>query len=196
MLRFSFYFPVHERYEGRFFHPLMPISGTEHAAPSVMAGMIGMTIEFAHASGAYVVESNQGRTVMFPGEDSTIAGFRASAAAAAYSRVLAADMYGEHRPFGYVYGGSGGAFKTISCFENRIDVWDGAVPFVHGSPVSMPNLFTVQAHAIRILRDRFTDIVDTLEPGGSGDMFSGLNNEEREALAEVDTDGVSAAGVV
>ena len=39
----------------------------------------------------------------------------------------------------------GGAFKTISCFENRIDVWDGAVPFVHGSPVSMPNLFTVQA---------------------------------------------------
>ncbi len=183
--RFSFYFPVHERYEGRFFHPLMPISGTEHAAPSVMAGMIGMTIEFAHASGAYVVESNQGRTVMFPGEDSTIAGFRASAAAAAYSRVLAADMYGEHRPFGYVYGGSGGAFKTISCFENRIDVWDGAVPFVHGSPVSMPNLFTVQAHAIRILRDRFTDIVDALEPGGSGDMFSGLNNEEREALAEV-----------
>ena len=66
-------------------------------------------------------------------------------------------MYGEHRPFGYVYGGSGGAFKTISCFENRIDVWDGAVPFVHGSPVSMPNLFTVQAHAIRILRDKFPD---------------------------------------
>ena len=61
-------------------------------------------------------------------------------------------MYGGHRPYGYVYGGSGGAFKTMSCFENRIDVWDGAVPFVHGSPISMQNLFTVQAHAIRILR--------------------------------------------
>ena len=183
--RFSFYFPPPERYEGRFFHPLMPISGTEHAAPSVMAGMIGRTIEFAHASGAYLVESNQGRTVMFPGEDSTIAGFRASAASATYSRVLAAEMYGEHRPYGYVYGGSGGAFKTMSCFENRIDVWDGAVPFVHGSPVSMPYLFTVQAHAIRILRDKFPAIVDALEPGGSGDVFNGLNTEEREAFAEV-----------
>ncbi len=183
--RFSLYFPPAQRYEGRFFHPLMPISGTEHAAPAVMAGMIGRTIEFAMSSGGYLVESNQGRTVMFPGEDSTIAGFRASAATARYSRVLAAEMYGEHRPYGYVYGGSGGAYKTISCFENCIDVWDGAVPFVHGSPVSMPNMFTVQAHAIRILRHKFSAIVDALEPGGSGDMFEGLNNEEREALAEV-----------
>jgi hypothetical protein len=183
--RFSLYLPPAERYEGRFFHPLMPVSGTEHAAPSVMAGMIGRTIEFAFSSGAYLVESNQGRTVMFPGDDSTIAGYRASAATAGYARLLAAEMYGQHRPYGYVYGGSGGAYKTISCFENRIDVWDGAVPFVHGSPVSLPNLFTVQAHAIRILRDKFAGIVDALDPGGSGDMFSGLNNEERDALAEV-----------
>jgi len=184
-LRFSLYFPPAERYEGRFFHPLMPISGTEHAAPSLLAGMIGRTIEFAHGSGGYLVESNQGRTVMFPGDDSTIAGFRASAATARYSRVLAAEMYGDHRPYGYVYGGSGGAYKTISCFENCPDVWDGAVPFVHGSPISMPNLFTVQAHAIRILRHKFPGIVDALEPGGSGDMFAGLTNEERDALAEV-----------
>ena len=183
--RFSFYLPPTERYQGRFFQPLMPISGTEHAAPSILAGMIGRTIEFAHASGAYLVESNQGRTVMFPGEDSTIAGYRASAATASYSRVLAAEMYGEHRPFGYVYGGSGGAFKAMSCFENRVDMWDGAVPFVHGSPISMPNLFTVQAHAIRILRDKFPAIVDALDPGGSGDIFDGLNTEERQALAEV-----------
>jgi hypothetical protein len=183
--RFSVYFPPAERYDGRFFHPLMPISGTEHAAPALMQGMIGRGIEFAIDSGAYLVESNQGRTVMFPGEDPTIAGYRASAAVATYARVLAAEMYGEHRPYGYVIGGSGGAYKTMSCFENRVDVWDGAVPFVPGSPVSLPNLFTVQAHAIRILRNKFPAIVDALEPGGSGDMFAGLDNEEREALAEV-----------
>lgn len=184
-LRFSMYFPPAEHYEGRFFQPLMPISGTEHAATALLGVMIGAGLEFSLASGAYCVESNQGRKVMFPGEDSTIAGFRASAATARYSRVLAAEMYGEHRPYGYVFGGSGGAYKTISCFENAIDVWDGAVPFVHGSPISMPNLFTVQAHAMRVLRDKFPSIVDAIEPGGSGDMYEGLNIEEREALTEV-----------
>jgi hypothetical protein len=94
-------------------------------------------------------------------------------------------MYGRHRAYGYVFGGSGGAFKTLACFENALGVWDGAVPFVPGSPVAMPNMFTVQAHAMRILKDRFDQIVDALEPGGSGDIYAGLNREEREALAEV-----------
>ncbi len=186
-LRFSFYFPPPERYEGRFFQPLMAVSGTEHAAtmPPMMGAMIGNMIPFAVDSGAYLVESNQGRTVMYPGDDPTIPGYRASAAAARYSRVLAAEMYGPHRPYGYVFGGSGGAFKTMACFENALGVWDGAVPFVAGSPVSMPNAFTVQAHALRVLKDKFPQIVDALEPGGSGDMYAGLNEEERQALAEV-----------
>src|SRR5215470_12091217 len=75
---FSMYFPPPERYQGRFFHPVMPVSGTEHAVDS----------------GAYLVESNQGRPSPFPGDDPTIAGYRASAATARYSRVLAAEMYG------------------------------------------------------------------------------------------------------
>ena len=186
-LRFSIYFPPPERYEGRFFQPLMAVSGTEHAAtlPPMMGAMIGHMIPFAFDSGAYLAESNQGRTVMYPGDDPTIPGYRASAATARYSRALAAEMYGAHRPYGYVFGGSGGAYKTIACFENALGVWDGAVPFVMGSPVSMPNVFTVQAHAMRILWDKFPQIVDALEPGGSGDMYAGLNREEREALAEV-----------
>lgn len=185
--RFSFYFPPAEQYQGRFFQPLMAVSGTENAAtkPAMLSFMIADSVPFAISSGGYLVESNQGRTVMFPGKDPTIAGFRASAAVARYSRVVAAEMYGAHRPYGYVYGGSGGAYKSISCFENCIDVWDGAVPFVQGCPLAIPNMFTVQAHAMRVLEDKFPAIVDALEPGGSGDMFSGLNTEEREALAEV-----------
>jgi hypothetical protein len=185
--RFSVYFPPAERYEGRFFQPLMAISGTENAAtrPAMQGAMVGNTVPFAIASGGYLLESNQGRSVMFPGDDVTIVGYRASAAAAKYSRVLASKMYGDHRPYGYLFGGSGGAFKTIGCVENCIGVWDGAVPFVHGSPVSLPNVFTSQAHAMRILRDKFPAIVDAIEPGGSGDMYAGLNIEEREALAEV-----------
>lgn len=183
-LRLSYYFPPAERYEGRFFHPVLAVSGTEHAfGSSMLDGMAG-SIAFAHDSGAYMVESNLGSFTPFPGEDCTVTGFRASAAAAQYSRILASEMYGEHRPYGYVFGGSGGAFKTISCIEST-DVWDGAVPFIAGSPVSLPNVFSVQAHAMRILWEKFPQIVDAVDPGGSGDMYAGLTAEQREALAEV-----------
>jgi hypothetical protein len=50
--------------------------------------------------------------------------------------------------------------------------------------MALPNVFTVQSHVIRILRDKFPAIVDALEPGGSGDMYAGLNTEERLALSE------------
>ena len=51
--------------------------------------------------------------------------------------------------------------------------------------MAIPNMFTVRMHAQRILRDRFDQIVDAVEPGGSGDMFEGLTEEERSALSEV-----------
>ena len=183
--RFSMYFPPAERYEGRFFQPVLPMSGIETAASlGVLYGIAG-SVGFAADSGAYLVESNLGRLNPFPGDDWTVAGYRASAAVARYSRGLAADMYGDHRPYGYVFGGSGGALKTVSCFENVPDVWDGAVPFVMASSVAMPNVFSAQAHAMRLLWDRFPAIVDALEPGGSGDMYAGLTAEQRAALAEV-----------
>jgi hypothetical protein len=182
--RFSIYFPPEERYEGRFFQPVLPMSGIETAASlGVLYGVAG-SIEFAVDSGAYLVESNLGRLTPFPGDDWTIAGYRASAGVARYSRQLAGEMYGAHRPYGYVYGGSGGSLKTVSCFENAPDVWDGAVPFVMASSMAMPLVFPVQFHAMRLLWDEFPGIVDAIEPGGSGDMYAGLSTEQREALAE------------
>ena len=100
-------------------------------------------------------------------------------------RVVAAHMYGEHRPYGYAYGGSGGGYRTIGSAENTSGVWDGFVPYVIGSPMAIPNMFTVRMHAQRMLRHRFDQIVDAVEPGGSGDMFEGLTAEERDALTEV-----------
>jgi hypothetical protein len=176
-LLFSFYFPPVEAYGGRFFQPLQAISGNENSAPMAMNQAFG--VDFAIASGGYLVESNQGSRDMFGGSA------EANAAAAQYSRTLAAQMYGAHRPYGYVYGGSGGAFKTLGCVETFADVWDGSVPFVHGTPVSIPHFFTVQAHAMRILGPRFGQIVDALEPGGCGDMYAGLSDEEVEALREI-----------
>jgi hypothetical protein len=145
--------------------------------------MDGDSISFASASGGYLVESNQGSKLMLSA-DPDIASFRASAATAQYSRILASEMYGDHRPYGYVYGGSGGGFKSIACMENTQGVWDGGVPFIHGSRVSMPNVLSIQAHALRLLDSKFEQIVDAIEPGGSGDMCAGLTEEQREALRE------------
>ncbi|HEY1737214.1 MAG TPA: hypothetical protein VGI86_00805, partial [Acidimicrobiia bacterium] len=182
-LRFSMYFPPAERYDGRFFQPLMHIAGDENVAPvGELAGLGRHAIEFAIDSGGYLVESNQGSALMMGPPD--ITGFRASAATAQYSRTLAEEMYGEHRAYGYVFGGSGGAYKTMACYENALDAWDGAVPFIHGSHMSMPNVFTVQAHAFRLLDGVFDQIVDAVEPGG-GDMYAGLDDEQRGALEEV-----------
>ena len=144
-------------------------------------------IGFSIDSGAYFVETNGGGASGSPGSsvDPTIAAYRANAAAAQHSRVIAAEMYGEHRPYGYAYGGSGGGYRTIGGAENTTGVWDGFVPYVIGSPMAIPNMFTVRMHAQRILRHRLDQIVDAVEPGGTGDMYEGLDPEERDALPEV-----------
>jgi hypothetical protein len=187
---FSIYFPPKEQYQGRFFQPVAAVSGNDRAAQQQAAQANpnitneNTTIGFAIASGAYLVESNLGSKTMYPLPDPTIEGYRASAAVALYSRRLAAAMYGPHRPYGYMYGGSGGGYKTISAMENTVGIWDGAVPYVIGSPMATPYIFMVQAHAIRILKDKLPAIIDTIDPGGSHDMYAGLNAEERAALLE------------
>lgn len=183
--RFSIYLPPVEQYRGRFFQHITPVPDSEHLAQ----GATGEEdkIGFSIASGAYFLETNGGGTSGSPGStvDPTIAAYRANAAAARHSRVVAAEMYGEHRPYGYAYGGSGGGYRTIGGAENTSGVWDGVVPYVIGSPMAIPNMFTVRMHAQRVLRRRFDEIVDAVEPGGSGDPSTGLDDEEREALTEV-----------
>lgn len=186
--RFSFYFPPKEQYQGRFFQYITPVPDSEHSSQG--ASGEEDRIGFAVASGAYFVETNGGgrEASGMPSEvsDRTIGAFRANAAAAQYSRVVAQKFYDtDKRPYGYAFGGSGGGFRTIGGAENTSGVWDGVVPFVIGSPMAIPNVFSVRMHAMRILADKFPQIVDALEPGGSGDMYAGLNDEERAALREV-----------
>jgi hypothetical protein len=71
-------------------------------------------------------------------------------------------------------------------------VWDGFVPYVMGSPQSIPNCFTVRVNALRVLRDEWPSIIDAIEPGGNGDPYAGLNDEERGALEEATRTGFPA----
>jgi len=184
--RFSFYFPPEEKYEGRFFQYITPFPDNENLSQ----GATGESdkIGFSIASGAYFIETNGGGRTDFTNpmaNDPSIGAYRANAASAQFSRVVAMKIFGGNRPFGYSFGGSGGAYRTVGGIENTEGVWDGVVPYVMGSPMAIPNVFCVRMHAMRILKDKFPQIVDALEPGGSGDMYADLNEEEKAALEEI-----------
>ena len=185
--RFSFYFPPKARYAGRFFHNTYPMATTSDVGPfpiafDVSTGNLGFTFD----SGAYYVQTNLGGADRAGGmADPAIGAYRVNAAAAKYSRVVAAELYGEHQPYGYLFGGSGGSYQVMGAAENTSGVWDGFVPFVMGSPNSIPSMFTVRMHALRVLRkrNRFPAVMDAINPGG-GDPYAELNEEEAGALRE------------
>jgi hypothetical protein len=184
--RFAFYFPPKEEYQGRFFQHVTPAPAGETLDANnavVGSGELLRHMLFSLGSGAYFVLTNEGGPAAIAG-DQTIVGYRVNAAAAEYSRIIAEQMYGANRPYGYAFGGSGGCFKTLSGFENTT-AWEGAVPFVCGSPMAIPNVFTVRILAMRILKNKFASVVDATEPGGSGNIYQNLNDEEQDALREV-----------
>jgi hypothetical protein len=187
--KFSFCFPPEEEYQGRFFQATHQLLAGEEAT--------ARNVAFALASGGYSVQTNMGgsenpRSAEGSGRgqvDTTIRGYRVNAEAAKFSRVVAAEIYGPHRTYGYLYGGSGGAYQTVTSAEMTTGVWDGFVPYVMGSPQSIPNCFTVRVNALRVLKDKWPSIIDAIEPGGSGDPYAGLNDEERTALEEATRTG-------
>jgi hypothetical protein len=196
--RFSFYFPPKAQYEGRFFHNTYPMAVTSDIGPfpiqfEVAVGDLGFTL----GSGAYYVQTNNGAVFRNPGVDPSVAAWRVNAAAAKFSRKIAAGVYGEHRPYGYLFGGSGGAYQTMGAAENTSGVWDGFVPFVPGCNHAIPSMFTVRMHALRVLRQRpgvFGAIADAVEVGGSDDPYVGLTDEEAGALREVSLMGYPPRG--
>lgn len=195
--RFSLYFPPPEQYQGRFFHNTYPLALSADIGPfpipfDVATGDLGFTLD----SGAYYLQTNLGGADRTPMADPAMAAFRVNAAAAKYSRQLAAEFYGEHRPWGYLFGGSGGSYQTIGSAENTSGVWDGFVPFVIACPNAIPSMFTVRMHALRVLRkrDKFPAIMDAINPGGSGDPYAELNAEEAAALREATLMGFPLRG--
>ncbi|MCD8388442.1 MAG: hypothetical protein LUD17_16405 [Bacteroidales bacterium] len=183
--KFSLYLPTKAKdFTGRFFQYVTPFPDSETVAQNANGSynMIGFSVE----NGAGFLETNGGGSTDFTTNtrpEATIGAYRSHAACAELSRAIMKDLYGCDRAYGYVFGGSGGAYRTLGYIENTT-TWDGAVPFVLGSPSAIPNVFAVRMHALRILWDKLPQIVDALEPGGSGDPYAGLNQEEYEALKE------------
>lgn len=183
-VKFSFCFPMKEAYRSRFFQYLCPFPGPDEELASLDRTGEDDHIAFALKNGAYFIETNMGSGSSFGGNPNETILWKSSAAAAEYSRTLAMKYYGCERPYGYVYGGSGGGYKTIACIENT-NAWDGACPYVIGSPYSLPNSISLHVQGMRTLRRVFPKIIDALDAGGSGDMYKGLTEDEQKMLREV-----------
>ena len=184
--QFSLYLPPTEQYEGRFLHH---IEGGGGGTPRAQPGDIAL----ACAYGGYLVVSNQGHM----GPDAThldreIHHYGASVASARHARTVAAEMYGDEPHHGYIWGGSGGAGRTIAILEHAPDLYDGAVVYILPH-VAQQVLCAAVANAARVLGDALEQVIDATAPGGSGDPFAGLTSEQREALGAVTNSGSRAA---
>lgn len=183
--RFLLLFPPKEQYQGRFFQHNTAIPTSELEAGNIFGGDFG---GFCFDSGAVAVVTNQGGfnnipQVDRPSDDPTIGSYRVAAATAMYVRTLAQEMYGPHRTYGYAFGGSGGGYRTLACAENT-NAWDGVVPYIHGNMQAWPSSYAGRARAQRTLKHKIAQMADAIEPGG-GDIYAGLDEEERGILKEV-----------
>lgn len=189
-VKFCFYFPEKEQYEGRFFQYFSP--APEDERESEKASGEEDRISFALTHGGYFVVSNQGGFTMPMAERC----YQANAQCAELSRKYAQKIYGyEHRPYGYCYGGSGGSFKTMGAIECTKGIWDGAVPYVLANPMATPNVFAPRVRVMRVLGEEgLKKLVDRMDVGGSGDLYEGLDEYQREALEEATRFGFPKRG--
>ena len=195
--RFSFYFPPEGQYEGRFFHNTYPMATSADIGPFPIAFEVATgDLAFTLDSGAAYVQTNNGGAFRVPGTDPAIAAYRVNAAAAKFAKVVAADIFGPHRTYGYLFGGSGGAYQTMGAAENTSGVWDGFVPFVPGCNHAIPSMFTARMHALRVLREHgaLAAIANAVEPGSGRNPYAGLDAEAAEALREVSRMGFPLRG--
>jgi hypothetical protein len=193
--RFSFYFPPAEEYRGRFFQYLEGGAGGHDNLISVGYDGKGMAWFFDLSFdelGGYMVESNQGH---FPGEglgfEDDYELFGASANVALYGKQLAAEMYGVEPHHGYIWGVSGGGARSGQCLENRPDIWQGGAPH---AGIGQDTQWSPNGLTWLLARDKYPEIIDATEPGGTGNPFEGLSHAQREALAELYRRGYPRGG--
>ncbi|PHP53529.1 hypothetical protein [Actinomyces ruminis] len=166
---FNVYLPPAHIWRGRFFQYTYPMDDENASARKLC---------FGADAGGYTVQA------------SGMSGYRHAAAAARAGRLLAAEYYGSgNRPIhGYLYGPSGGSFQTMGGVECTSGIWDGFVPTVMGTPVSLPNNFFIRALARLALVDVGEQIRAAVLDGR--DLAEGLSPLQMEVFEEVTALGV------
>ncbi|OQE16380.1 hypothetical protein PENSTE_c024G08528 [Penicillium steckii] len=172
-LEFGIYLP-YNGWEGRFFQMVFP---TQLAVAS------SGEIEFGAEAGGYTVHVEG------------TGGYRADAAIARLSREIARKFYNQpsRKIYGYIYGGSGGSFKTVGGMENTFGIWDGSVPLIQGIPISDPTGCSIASFGGLVLGNKSRELQDAVRPGSSIDPRDILNPVQRAVWDEVTALGMPPA---
>ncbi|KAJ5171738.1 hypothetical protein N7492_004331 [Penicillium capsulatum] len=119
-------------------------------------------------------------------------GYRADAGAAKVSRHVARKFYQHHsrRIYGYIYGGSGGSFKTVGAMENTASIWDGSVPLIQGIPISDPTGASLTSFGGLLFANVSHELVDAVRPGSNVDSKDIFNPVQRAVWEEITALGV------
>jgi hypothetical protein len=162
-------FPAKEYWRNRSFMQQHPSGG----------GVVDNRLAFTN--GAYSVNW------MSASMPNLVATHRHEAAATRVAKTIANRLYGKtDRIYTYMWGCSGGGIVGMAAAENTTGIWDGVQPQCLGpTGVATYHSFFWQAHyTMAIPQAKREAIAAAAAPGGTGDIYAGLNEEEKAVLNE------------
>jgi hypothetical protein len=124
---------------------------------------------------------------MSAGSGNSQATHRIHAGATLVAKAYANRHYGNTgKIFSYFWGCSGGGIVSMAAAENVTGIWDGVQPACMGpTGVATFHSFHWQAlYTMAIPQAKRDAIAAAAAPGGSGDIYAGLNEEEKAVLNE------------
>jgi PKD domain len=167
--KYVFRFPAKEFWRNRSFEKQHPTGG----------GVVDN--EMAFTNGAFSVNwlSNS-----IP---NAVASHRHEAAATKVAKAYANSLYGNSdKIYSYFWGCSGGGSVAMAAAENTIGVWDGIQAQCIGTSIDAQyHSFYWQAHYTMAIEQAKRDaIAAAAVPGGTGEIYTGLNEEQKSVLDE------------
>jgi len=155
-------------------------------------GIRGNAAVYALTNGAIYVESSQGFKGPSYAGDFTPAdvSYKASHAAVLYARSRSAKMYGKEPAHSYVFGSSGGGFRSSGMLERFPKLYDGAVPTMGAGAID----FGFKIHSLRddyspVIASRLAALDEVFRAGGSGRLADALDQPEQRAAMQAMMDG-------
>ncbi len=166
---YVFRFPAKEFWRNRSFEQEHPTGG----------GVVDNRMAFTN--GAFSVNW------MSASVPNAVASHRHEAAATKVAKAYANKLYGNTaKIYSYFWGCSGGGTVALAAAENVTGIWDGVEPQCIGTSGDAPyHSFLWQAHyTMGIPEAKREAIAAAAVPGGTGDIYAGLNEEEKSVLNE------------